>query len=87
MKVGSKGYSKTRFRTVLTVATVAVIAATSVPLLTAGTQGPRYLFAWAGDADREDSDVIGSFESLYILAKENGRWGIKMRSSFETLIR
>ena len=35
----------------------------------------------------KDGSVIGSFESLYILTKEGGRWGIKMRSSFETLIR
>src|SRR4030095_3256154 len=31
---------------------------------------------------RADDSVIGSFESLYILTKENGRWGVKMRSSF-----
>ncbi|MEK6320297.1 MAG: hypothetical protein AABN33_01305 [Acidobacteriota bacterium] len=31
---------------------------------------------------RVDGSVIGSFESLYILAKEGGRWGVKMRSSF-----
>ena len=31
---------------------------------------------------RADGSVIGSFESLYILTKENGRWGVKMRSSF-----
>jgi hypothetical protein len=35
---------------------------------------------------RKDGSVIGSWESLYILTKEDGRWGIKMRSSFETLI-
>ena len=35
---------------------------------------------------RKDGPVIGVFESLYILTHENGRWGIKMRSSFETLI-
>jgi hypothetical protein len=31
---------------------------------------------------RADGSVIGSFESLYILTKEDGRWGVKMRSSF-----
>ena len=31
---------------------------------------------------RVDGSVIGSFESLYILTKEDGRWGVKMRSSF-----
>src|SRR5215813_13116698 len=36
---------------------------------------------------RKDGSVIGTYESLYILTKEEGRWGIKMRSSFETLIK
>lgn len=31
---------------------------------------------------RTDGSVIACYESLYILTKENGRWGIKMRSSF-----
>lgn len=31
---------------------------------------------------RADGSVIGSFESLYILTKENGRWGVKLRSSY-----
>lgn len=31
---------------------------------------------------RADDSVIGSFESLYIVTKEEGRWGVKMRSSF-----
>jgi hypothetical protein len=31
---------------------------------------------------RADGSVISSFESLYILTKEEGRWGVKMRSSF-----
>jgi hypothetical protein len=31
---------------------------------------------------RADGSVIGSFDSLYILTKEEGRWGVKMRSSF-----
>jgi hypothetical protein len=31
---------------------------------------------------RTDGSVIGSFESLYIVTKEDGHWGVKMRSSF-----
>lgn len=31
---------------------------------------------------RADGSSIGSYESLYILTKENGRWGVKLRSSF-----
>lgn len=31
---------------------------------------------------RADGSVINSFESLYILTKEDGRWGVKLRSSF-----
>jgi hypothetical protein len=31
---------------------------------------------------RVDGSVIATYESLYILTKEDGRWGIKMRSSF-----
>lgn len=31
---------------------------------------------------RADGSVISSFESLYILTRENGRWGVKLRSSF-----
>jgi hypothetical protein len=31
---------------------------------------------------RADGSKIGSFESLYILTKEGGRWGVKLRSSF-----
>lgn len=30
---------------------------------------------------REDNSVIAIYDSLYILTNENGRWGIKMRSS------
>jgi hypothetical protein len=30
---------------------------------------------------RTDGSVIGSFESLYVVTKEQGRWGIKLRSS------
>ena len=31
---------------------------------------------------RADGTKIGTFESLYILTKEDGRWGVRMRSSF-----
>ena len=31
---------------------------------------------------RKDGSVIAEFDSLYILTKENDRWGIKLRSSF-----
>lgn len=31
---------------------------------------------------RADGSKIGSYESLYILTKENGRWGVKLRSSY-----
>ena len=31
---------------------------------------------------RADGSVIASYESLYILTKEDGRWGVRMRSSF-----
>jgi hypothetical protein len=31
---------------------------------------------------RADGSRIGSYESLYILTKENGHWGVKLRSSF-----
>jgi hypothetical protein len=31
---------------------------------------------------RKDGSVIGAFDSLYVVTKENGRWGIKLRSSF-----
>jgi hypothetical protein len=31
---------------------------------------------------RADNSTIGTFESLYILTKENGRWGVKLRSSY-----
>lgn len=31
---------------------------------------------------RADNTRITSFESLYIVTKENGRWGIKLRSSY-----
>jgi hypothetical protein len=35
---------------------------------------------------RKDGTVIASIESLYIVTKEGGRWGIKMRSSFDRAI-
>ena len=31
---------------------------------------------------RADGSIIGVYDSLYIVTKENGRWGVKMRSSF-----
>jgi len=31
---------------------------------------------------RADGSVIGSFDSIYVVTKENGHWGIKARSSF-----
>jgi hypothetical protein len=31
---------------------------------------------------RGDAAVIGAYDSLYVLTKEQGRWGIKLRSSF-----
>ena len=30
---------------------------------------------------RKDGSIIGSYESLYVVTRENGRWGIKLRSS------
>ena len=33
---------------------------------------------------RKDGSVLASGETLWILTKEDGRWGIKMRSSFDT---
>jgi hypothetical protein len=31
---------------------------------------------------RLDGSLIGTYESLYIVTKENGRWGVKFRSSY-----
>ena len=31
---------------------------------------------------RADHSVIGTYDSLYILTKVDGRWGIQARSSF-----
>jgi hypothetical protein len=36
---------------------------------------------------RADGSTIGSYDSLYIVTKENGRWGVKMRSSYAGLDR
>ncbi len=30
---------------------------------------------------REDNSVIAEYDSLYLVTRENGRWGIKLRSS------
>ena len=31
---------------------------------------------------RADGSIIGVYNSLYIITKEDGRWGVKMRSSY-----
>jgi len=31
---------------------------------------------------RADDSVMGTYESLYVLTKVDGRWGIQARSSF-----
>jgi len=31
---------------------------------------------------RADGSKIGAYESLYIVTKEDGRWGVKLRSSY-----
>lgn len=31
---------------------------------------------------RKDGGVIGSFDSIYVVTLEDGRWGIRLRSSF-----
>ena len=31
---------------------------------------------------RADGSKIGTYDSLYVITKENGRWGVKLRSSF-----
>jgi hypothetical protein len=33
---------------------------------------------------RADNSVLSSFDSLYVVTKENGHWGVRMRSSFAT---
>jgi hypothetical protein len=31
---------------------------------------------------RKDGSVIGGFDSIYVITKEDGHWGVKCRSSF-----
>jgi len=31
---------------------------------------------------RKDGSLIGGFDSIYVVTKENGKWGVKIRSSF-----
>jgi len=31
---------------------------------------------------RADGSVIGGFDSIYVVTRENGHWGVKARSSF-----
>ena len=31
---------------------------------------------------RADNSVLSSFDALYVVTKENGHWGVRMRSSF-----
>jgi hypothetical protein len=31
---------------------------------------------------RKDGSVIGGFDSIYVITKENSHWGVKARSSF-----
>ncbi len=31
---------------------------------------------------RADGSVIGGFDSIYVVTRENGHWGVKIRSSF-----
>lgn len=31
---------------------------------------------------RKDGSVIGGFDSMYVVTKEDGHWGVKIRSSF-----
>lgn len=31
---------------------------------------------------RSDGSVLAAFDSLYVVTKESGRWGVKLRSSF-----
>jgi hypothetical protein len=31
---------------------------------------------------RKDGSVIGSFDSIYVVTREDGHWGVKARSSF-----
>lgn len=31
---------------------------------------------------RKDGSVIGGFDSIYVITRENGHWGVKIRSSY-----
>ncbi len=31
---------------------------------------------------RKDGSVLGGFDSIYVVTRQDGRWGIKIRSSF-----
>jgi len=31
---------------------------------------------------RQDGSVIGGFDSIYVVTRENGHWGVKARSSY-----
>ena len=31
---------------------------------------------------RKDGSVLGAFDSIYVVTRENGHWGVKARSSF-----
>jgi hypothetical protein len=31
---------------------------------------------------RTDGSIIGGFDSVYVITRENGHWGVKIRSSF-----
>lgn len=31
---------------------------------------------------RKDGSVIGGFDSIYVVNRENGKWGVKIRSSY-----
>jgi len=31
---------------------------------------------------RQDGSVMGGFDSIYVVTREHGRWGVKARSSF-----
>jgi len=31
---------------------------------------------------RKDGSIIGGFDSIYVITKEDGHWGVKIRSSF-----
>lgn len=31
---------------------------------------------------RKDGTVIGGFDSIYVVNRENGKWGVKIRSSY-----